>query len=63
MNEDGARSFLTSVRKHNTPEEIEAGIRKIYDTPLSVLSDEDKFGVLLFGEQSGFSFGIVSPKY
>ena len=62
MNEADARSFLTSVRKHNTQEEIEAEIRKIYDAPSSVLSNEDKCGVLLFGEQSGFPFGIVPPK-
>lgn len=63
MNENDARLFLTSVRKrHNTQEEIEAEIRKIYSSSLDVLSDEDECGVLLFGEQSGFPFGIVSPK-
>ena len=63
MTEDDARSFLTSVRKrHNTQEEIDAEIRKIYDSPLDVLSDEDKRGVLLFGELSGFPFGVISPK-
>ena len=63
MTEDDARSFLTSVRKrHNTQEEIDAEIRKIYDSSLDVLSDEDKRGVLLFGELSGFPFGVISPK-
>lgn len=63
MTEDDARSFLTSVRKrHNTQEEIDVEIRKIYDSSLDVLSDEDKRGVLLFGELSGFPFGVISPK-
>lgn len=63
MTEDDARSFLTSVRKrHNTQEEIDAEIRKIYDSSLDVLSDEDKRGVLLFGELSGFPFGVIPPK-
>ena len=63
MTEDDARSFLTSVRKrHNTQEEIDAEIRKIYDSSLDVLSDEDKRGVLLFGELSGFPFGVISSK-
>lgn len=63
MTEDDARSFLTSVRKrHNTQEEIDAEIRKIYDSSLDVLSDEDKRGVLLFGELSRFPFGVISPK-
>lgn len=63
MTENDARLFLTSVRKrHNTQEEIESEIRKIYDSSLDILSDEDKCGVLLFGEQSGFPFGILSPE-
>ena len=63
MTENDARSFLTSVRKrHNTQEEIDAEIRKIYDSSLDVLSDEDKRGVLLFGELSGFPFGVIPPK-
>lgn len=62
MNENDARLFLTSVRKnHNTQEEIESEIRNIYDTPSEVLSDEDRRGILLFGELSGFPFGIVPP--
>lgn len=63
MTENDARSFLTSVRKrHNTQEEIDAEIRKIYDSSMDVLSDEDKRGVLLFGELSGFPFGVIPPK-
>ena len=57
-----AMEFLLSVRKQNTKEEIEAEIRKIYDSSLEVLSDEDSRGILLFGEVSGFPHGIVSPK-
>lgn len=57
-----AMEFLSSVRKQNTKEEIEAEIRKIYDSSLDVLSDEDSRGILLFGEVSGFPYGIVPPK-
>lgn len=56
-----AMEFLLSVRKQNTKEEIEAEIHKIYDSPLEVLSDEDSRGILLFGEISGFPYGIVPP--
>ena len=35
--------------------------RKIYDSSLEVLSNEDKSGILLFGEASGFPFGILPP--
>lgn len=62
LSENEAMEFLTSVRKKNTKEEIEAEIRKIYDSPQEVLSDEDSLGILLFGEVSGFPYGIVPPK-
>lgn len=57
-----AMEFLLSVRKQNTKEEIESEIRKIYESSLEVLSDEDERGILLFGEVSGFPYGIVPPK-
>ena len=63
MTEEEARDFLTSARKgRNTQEEIETEIRKIYDSSLELLADEDERGVLLFGELSGFPFGIMPPK-
>lgn len=57
-----AMEFLLSVRKQNTKEEIESEIRKIYESSLEVLSAEDSCGILLFGEVSGFPYGIVPPK-
>lgn len=59
---DEAMEFLLSVRKQNTKEEIESEVRKIYESSLEVLSAEDSHGILLFGEISGFPFGIVPPK-
>ena len=62
MSENNAREFLILVRKRNTQEEIETEIRKIYDSTIEDLSDEDSRGILLFGEVSGFPCGIVPPK-
>lgn len=51
MSEQDARELLIKVRsKVNTPEEIESEIRKIYDSPIELLIDEDSKDVLLFDE-------------
>jgi hypothetical protein len=52
MSEDEARKLFIQVRTDKTREEIEQELRKIYDSSLDVLSEEDLRGVLLFGEVS-----------
>lgn len=51
MSEQDARELLIEVRsKVNTLEEIESELRKIYDSPIEVLIDEDSRDILLFDE-------------
>lgn len=51
--EEQTRKLFIQVRsKVNTLEEIEQEIRKIYDSSLELLSDEDSRGILVFGESS-----------
>lgn len=51
--EEEAKSLFIQIRsKVNTLEEIEQEIRKIYDSSLELLSDEDSRGILIFGEPS-----------
>lgn len=53
MSEQDARELLIEVRsKVNTLEEIESEIRKIYDSSIEVLIDEDSRDILLFDEST-----------
>ena len=49
--EEEVKDLFIQVRsKVNTLEEIEQEIRKIYDSSLELLSDEDSRGILVFDE-------------
>ena len=50
LSEEEARDLFIKVRTKNTNNEIEFELRKIYDSSLDSLSDEDSRGILIFDE-------------